>query len=512
MGTHLQVLETKEAAIYEDLVIPIYEAAYYLLTQDNGNEEGLEIVGDIVEQQPKFLKKSWGQLNELMVNIIKIPGLDETVKRMATETLLSFAERYPAFYRQNKDRLNGLIEMIFLHMIQIENTVPEEWKNPPEGYNEDSEEKGDFETTQFGMDAIDRLIAAVGEQELLPLLSMTVEKMLASADWRYKYAAVMALSQVGEYIEEAANIKGIVGILLGLMGDANPMIRYACCHAIGQISDDMQPQFQEHYGKDVYQKLLVALKDPVNRVVSHSAAALTNFLEGMEYSDVEPTMDQLVAHLLLLTSNGISIVKESALSALASAAELAGSSFVKYYEATLPVLFRVFEVHTTKEYKQLKGQCIETLTMVASAVGKEVFAPVAPKLIQYLIQLQSSELEQVDPQKTYVLIGWQRLSLVLGKDLAVYLPMILPSLFKLVEAVISTHLALNSFDINKPDEAEELTKESINTYETEEAEVAISMLNVFIEEFKELYVPYAEQTSNILVPIIKNHSNEDIKR
>ncbi len=70
--------------------------------------------------------------------------------------------------------------------------------------------------------------------------------------------------------------------------------------------------------------------------------------------------------------------------------------------------------------------------MVATAVGKEVFAPVAPRVIEYLIRLQSSELEQVDPQKTYVLIGWQRLCLVLSKDLAPYLPAILPSLFKLV--------------------------------------------------------------------------------
>jgi hypothetical protein len=102
----------------------------------------------------------------------------------------------------------------------------------------------------------------------------------------------------------------------------------------------------------------VALKDPVNRVVSHSAAALTNFLEGIEYSKVEPTMDQLVSHLLLLATNGISIVKESALSALASAAELAGEAFVKYYDASVSVLFNILEVHTTKEYKQLKGQCI----------------------------------------------------------------------------------------------------------------------------------------------------------
>lgn len=143
-------------------------------------------------------------------------------------------------------------------------------------------------------------------------------------------------------------------------------------------------------------------------------------------------MDQLVSTLLYLVNNGISIVKESALSALASAAELAEDKFNKYYETTMPVLFRVLEVHTTKEYKQLKGQCIETLTMVASAVGKEVFRPVAPKLIEYLIRLQSSELEQIDPQKTYVLIGWQRLCMVLGRELSSYLPVILPSLFALV--------------------------------------------------------------------------------
>ena len=66
LSTHLQVLETKEMSIYDDLVIPIYEAAYCLLVQDNGNDEGLEVVSDIVEQQPKFLKKTFGQLNTLM--------------------------------------------------------------------------------------------------------------------------------------------------------------------------------------------------------------------------------------------------------------------------------------------------------------------------------------------------------------------------------------------------------------------------------------------------------------
>jgi len=62
--------------IYEDLVIPIYEAAYFLLLHDNNNDEGLEVVSDLVEQQPKFLKKTFRELNQLMYNVISIPKLE----------------------------------------------------------------------------------------------------------------------------------------------------------------------------------------------------------------------------------------------------------------------------------------------------------------------------------------------------------------------------------------------------------------------------------------------------
>lgn len=69
------------------------------------------------------------------------------------------------------------------------------------------------------------------------------------------------------------------------------MMRYASCHAIGQISDDMKPKFQEIYGAETYPKLVDLLKDPIPRVVSHSAAALTNFLEGMKFEDCASRMD-----------------------------------------------------------------------------------------------------------------------------------------------------------------------------------------------------------------------------
>ena len=37
------------------------------------------------------------------------------------------------------------------------------------------------------------------------------------------------------------------------------------------------------------------------------------------------------------------------------------------------------------------------------------------------------------------------------------------------------------------------------------------MLNVFIEQLKELYAPYVEKTVQLLCTIIKDHPNDDVK-
>ena len=65
-----------------------------------------------------------------------------------------------------------------------------------------------------------------------------------------------------------------------------------------------------------------------------------------------------------------------------------------------------------------------------------MFKFAAQHLIDMMIQLHSSQFEQTDPQKTYILAGWQRLCLVYGRDLGPYLEKILPGLFLLVENVI----------------------------------------------------------------------------
>lgn len=51
----------------------------------------------------------------------------------------------------------------------------------------------------------------------------------------------------------------------------------------------------------------------------------------------------------------------------------------------MPILFNVLETYTTKEYKQLKGQCIEAITLIASSVKSDAFQPFLDKTVNYLI-------------------------------------------------------------------------------------------------------------------------------
>ena len=71
-------------------------------------------------------------------------------------------------------------------------------------------------------------------------------------------------------------------MITGFLSHPNPMLRYASCHAIGQISDDMQLKFQELYGDVLFPKLVDLLSDPIPRVIAHSASCLANFLVGIE--------------------------------------------------------------------------------------------------------------------------------------------------------------------------------------------------------------------------------------
>lgn len=139
--------------------------------------------------------------------------------------------------------------------------------------------------------------------------------------------------------------------MLNFIQNPNPKLRYAVCHCIGQISDDMQPKFQEVFTEPVLPTLIQTLFDPIPRVQSHAAAAITNFVEGMDKEVLKNYITPLLQKCFELAQNNISICKENAISAIAATSEAAGEYFRPFFKESVPVLFDMIKKHTTKEYK-----------------------------------------------------------------------------------------------------------------------------------------------------------------
>lgn len=73
------------------------------------------------------------------------------------------------------------------------------------------------------------------------------------------------------------------------------------------------------------------MDDQVPRVAAHSCAALTNFFEHSTPEIVGPVTQNILAKIHGLIQNGISMVKENAVTCMATVAEAIEQEFGPYF-------------------------------------------------------------------------------------------------------------------------------------------------------------------------------------
>lgn len=471
-----------------------------LNTNDEDNlQVAISRIFDICETEPAFMKTKFNELCVVMSDVrAKIQDPDSNLKIEAVESLVFLLERYPDLVKSNKQRLEKVVEMIFMMMMEVEDEVDDHWKSPPDGFNDDLEEDDDQKLIKTGMDFIDRLITHIGKEYMLKFLSEVVNKMLFDANWKMRHAALMAISQVGEYmIDNFEEVTPIIGIIHTNINDANPRIRYACCHCIGQFADDLAPEFQNKFHNDFFTIILPRLDDPVPRVVAHSLAAFTNFLESCNSEQVAPYFTTLYQKIIGLLLNGIVYVKEACLSTLSALCEGAPDLFKPTLPEILGLIFNVLEAANKPEFNELIGNAIECATIIAKVYGADVFAPYSERLIQDMIkvQAQSVQVDGADPQKSYIIAGWQRLCITLGDKLLPYIDNIMPDLLKIADEPMKGS--------NEGGTAK--------TTDYERAEIAVQMINVFLESMGSGLGKFVEPIYNYTMSVCNSYLNDDIK-
>lgn len=197
VGALIGTLPAKKLKSYFIFAIPLMKIVHDFLFVDNDEDSLVESLGsfaEIIETEPKFFKKDVDNFFDLLIKIRNVKDLDHGVKDQCLEITTSFCQRFPEILKSSQERLKKIVEMVFTHMMEISDEVDEEWKNPPDGFDEELAETDDQQVVQFSVDCIDRLISHVGKETMLPFLSDCIKTLLSSDNWKMKHSAFMAIS------------------------------------------------------------------------------------------------------------------------------------------------------------------------------------------------------------------------------------------------------------------------------------------------------------------------------
>lgn len=350
-----------------------------------------------------------------------------------------------------------------------------------------------------GEQTIDRLANKLGGQSILPPTFNWLPRMITSGSWRDRHAALMAISAISEGCQELmeGELDKVLDLVVPALRDPHPRVRWAACNALGQMSTDFKGTMQTKYHQVVLPNLIPVLEAQEPRVASHAAAALVNFCEEAEKETLDPYLDSLLNHLLVLLQSAKRFVQEQALSTIATVADSAESKFGKYYDTLMPLLFNVLREEQSKEYRLLRAKAMECATLIALAVGKERMGQDAIVLVRLLGSIQENIVDADDPQASYLLHCWGRMCRILGPDFLPYLPGVMPPLLQLAKAKADIQLLDDEENVAQVEQEEgwELVPLKgkfigIKTSILDDKHMAIELIVIYAQHLQAAFEPY----------------------
>ncbi|KAF9578472.1 hypothetical protein BGW38_005703, partial [Lunasporangiospora selenospora] len=467
--------------------------------------EGLVVLIELAEHSPRLFRHVIVDVLPFMIEIVKKKDLEDRTRQSALELLLTLAECAPAMVRKVPDYTTTIVPVALEMMTELEDD--EDW------YTTDDLDEGDNdENYVIGEHAMDRLARALGGKAVLPVSFVYIPQMLANESWTARHAALFAVSAIGEGCVRImeAELGKIINMVLPFLRDSHPRVRYAACNAIGQMSTDFAGPMQKSHHAVVLTNLIPVMDDAqFPRVRAHAAAALVNFCEAVEKGILEPYLDAIFERLLSLLNTGTTYVQEQAITTIATVADSAEDRFAKYYSSIMPLLVNVLRQATTKEYRLLRGKAMECASLIALAVGKEVFTHHAQEFIQLLVLTQNSVTEADDPQVSYLLAAWARVCKVLGHDFVPYLDILKPDFAVLdpEDDIESKYSAEDGWEFVGVD-GQQI---GIKTTVLEEKCTAVEMLICYARELGAGFRPYIEQVRDIVVPLLKFYFHDGVR-
>lgn len=451
---------------------------------------------ELAEEAPMMFKQMFHTLVQFSMTVISDKELDDMTRQNALELMGTFADYASTLCKKDPSFASDMVTQCLSLMTDVgqDDENAEEW-NASEDLDVEESDLNHVAAEQ----CMDRLANKLGGSIILPPTFNWLPRMISSANWRDRHAALMAISAISEGCRGLmeGELDKVLDLVVPALRDTHPRVRWAGCNALGQMSTDFAGTMQENYHNIVLTNIIPVLDAPEPRIQSHAAAALVNFCEEAEKATLEPYLDDLLSRLLSLLQSEKRYVQEQALSTIATIADSAETAFGKYYGTLMPLLFNVLKQEQSKDFRLLRAKAMECATLIALAVGKQRMGTDAMDLVAVLGNIQQNITDADDPQSQYLLHCWGRMCRVLGTDFVPYLAGVMPPLMELASAKADIQLLDDDDQIAKVQQEEgwEMVPLKgkvigIKTSILEDKHMAIELIIIYAQQLEAAFAQY----------------------
>eukprot|EP00928_Gymnodinium_smaydae_P028185 TRINITY_DN2155_c2_g2_i1.p1 TRINITY_DN2155_c2_g2~~TRINITY_DN2155_c2_g2_i1.p1 ORF type:complete len:1130 (-),score=342.11 TRINITY_DN2155_c2_g2_i1:133-3522(-) len=442
-----------------------------------------------------------------LAGIARLQHASLGVRRLAVEWLVAFAEAKPKWLAKKMPALVRLALEVCLELMLEVDSGDAELRAWAERYFDEEGEEDVDEVFHVGEESVDRLARAVGMEAIAPPLSELAGVFAQRPEWQARLAALAALRQTAEFVEEPAQLDAMARLMLEHAGHPHMRVRNAALHAIGQLANDQAPHFQESHHELVLPVLLRQMDDPVDRVAAMAMSAFVSFGETLDpalmAAYVRKLMDT-VARKLQTTQHRS--VREESITSIAVIAEVAGKDFGLYYDEIMPALKRLVANATGPKEQRLRGKAFECISLLGIAVGKERFSLDAREVLAEMMRTDVNDEDEV--QREYIKQALERICHCFKKDFAPFLPSVMPRVLERMGFVAaSAKMAKDQEEqVGNGDYVQVVVGEGdpvwVNTYLFEGVLQSVQLIYKFVFELEEAFVEWVPQSAAALLPLL----------
>ncbi|GLC44476.1 hypothetical protein PLESTB_000069200 [Pleodorina starrii] len=229
------------------------------------------------------------------------PTLPDDLRRPAAEFVLTLIDIKPAMVQAELGSASLAAQVVSCVAQFLASGVEDKpsWAEDPMAAPDMDEDDTLGEMHRYGLECAIRAADSLESAAILrAVVDMTTAWARDGSDWRRRHAVLMCLSQVVGSCKEVvgpAEMTSLAGLLVDALRDPHPRVRWAACHSVGVLSDDLGPGLQLQQGGGgaallrALSELLAEREGPAcpQRVKAQACRAVVGFLEGLENEDTE---------------------------------------------------------------------------------------------------------------------------------------------------------------------------------------------------------------------------------